>query len=193
MNIGFDLDDTFFKGAAIGQAAKELGMKWTTEDHTDWEMSGLPEGLKARARQLWVDPKHMCNLELLVGVAEKLAVLKGRGHNVFVITARHPCLDEGTKEMVARELPGLVDGVYLVGMKEDKMQVLEDLNIDVWVDDAPHQVEKTMQNGLPSILISNSWTNYNRYLKKRIESENLGFVFEGVGDIPVEYIESLKK
>jgi hypothetical protein len=80
-----------------------------------------------------------------------------------------------------------VDAVYVVGLNTDKTALLQTLDADLWVDDAPHQTIKTRNAGIPTILISNENTKYNwlvRVEKGLTVRKNLADIEESLWTTP---------
>lgn len=188
MNIGFDLDNTLFKENAVDKVSSELGFSGhTSANHTDWHMTSYPEVMRKRVYELFKDPGHMGNLTLIPGSKDFLHKLKGKGHKIYIVTARPSCLIPVTNKMVEQNLGDLIEEVYFVEPDQDKLSVLEQLGIDVWVDDAGHQVEVTVEAGMDTILISNERTKYNWPVRDKYEFLP---TYGSVSEIPLEYFSS---
>jgi 5'(3')-deoxyribonucleotidase len=187
MLIATDLDNTLYNDPVIEKASKEMGLHYDSSFHTTWDLDILPPPLRARIRELWGDPEHMGNLTPIEGTREALTRMKQAGNSIVVVTARYSHLEESTKAMIHRDFPGLVDAVYVVGLNTDKTALLQTLDADLWVDDAPHQTIKTRNAGIPTILISNENTKYNwlvRVEKGLTVRKNLADIEESLWTTP---------
>jgi FMN phosphatase YigB (HAD superfamily) len=161
MLIGFDLDNTLFKDEALTLASKELGYPFTQAFHTSWDLDELPKEVRDRAKALWKDPSYMGSMKVIPGTLESLRAMKAEGHTLVVVTARDHALEEVTRRMVKEAFGDLISEVYIVGLMTDKTVLLQTLGVALWVDDAPHQIQKTIAAGIPTILITNDNTKYN--------------------------------
>jgi len=186
--IGIDLDNTLFSDFAISKAAKELGYPHRNTDHMSWNLVGFPEDLRARVRELWVDDEYMGSLPPVEGNAKILREWKDAGHEVNIVTARGERLRESTIEMVEEHYKGLVDYITMVRPDEDKVPVLKKIGVDVWIDDSPDQVRKTVAAGIPTILVTNPHTKYNWEVRDTFFNVPR---FESVAQIPKNFIEGI--
>lgn len=188
MNIGFDLDNTLFVENSVDKVSSELGfIEHTSLSHVDWHMTGYPEAMRDRIYELFKNPEHMGNLQLIPGSKELLYKLKNRGHKIYIITARLASLIPVTNKMVEKHLGDLIEEVHFVDPDQDKLSIIEKLGIEAWVDDAGHQVEITVEAGIDTILISNERTKYNWSVRDKYEFLP---TYESVSDIPAEYFNS---
>lgn len=161
MLIGVDLDNTLYKDDAIEIASKELGYLYDSNYHTSWDLSFFPRELQERIKEIWRDPAHMGNLTPQEGVKETLKAMKDAGNSIVVVTARNPDLKECSKTMIQRDFGGLIDKVYVVGLDQNKTPLLKKIGVELWIDDAPHQVLDTHEAGIKTVMISNDATKYN--------------------------------
>jgi hypothetical protein len=165
MNIGFDLDNTLVRLNTIEIVSAEMGYDFTMMDSTDWSLACFPKEYSDRLLELWHDPDHMCSLAPYTDSLEKLQQLKQQGHNLFLITARTPPVRERTKEEYVPSLfPNIFTDIRFVDHNTSKQSVLNELEIDVWVDDAPLECQASYYNGRKVYMISNRDTHYNWYL-----------------------------
>lgn len=161
MLIGVDLDNTLYKDDAIEIASKELGYLYDSNYHTSWDLSFFPRELQERIKEIWRDPAHMGNLTPQEGVKETLKAMKDAGNSIVVVTARNPDLKECSETMIQRDFGGLIDKVYVVGLDQNKTPLLKKIGVELWIDDAPHQVLATHEAGIKTVMISNDATKYN--------------------------------
>lgn len=188
MIVGIDLDNTIFDEDAIDKAAKLMGSSKRRTNQMSWELKGYPEELKTLIFSMWNDVQHMCNLRPLVGAVETLREWKSQGHDIVIVTARSKHLHSPTVSMVDRYLKSVVNQVHTVGIDEDKVSTLIGIGANVWIDDAPHQVEKTIAAGIPSIMISNEYTKYNWDLLAKYPGIHR---YRSLREIPKNFIESI--
>lgn len=162
MRILTDLDNVLVPDTAFEIASKELGYSFTSCDHIHWDpYRFMPKNLADLLVEKWHDPAIMNTLPEIPGSKKVLDRWKGQGHEIFVVTARHTSLAEGTAKMVDRLFPGCISETIVVGPSTDKIDVIKDLKADTWIDDAPHQVVSCLRHNVHSILITNTHTRYN--------------------------------
>lgn len=165
MNIGFDLDNTLFSLTAVEVVAKEMGLSYTQKDSTDWSLNCFPPEMRNRIKELFRTPEYMGNLKPYPGTYEKLKAWKEEGHKLFAITARTEAVHEVTIEMCNRHFPELFESVEFVEHDSSKQPLLKKNNIDIWIDDAPMEVQRAIYNNIETYMISNKDTAYNFYLR----------------------------
>jgi 5'(3')-deoxyribonucleotidase len=161
MHICFDLDNTLFLDRALTKASQELGYPYTQAYHVDWDMEFFPQEIRSRVKELWVDPEYMTSLVMYPGTDKFLEhIQKDLGHTVSVVTARAHHLKDCSESMIHERFGSHIP-VHVVGMGVDKVSLLKQNQCDLWVDDSPAQVMKTLEAGIPTILITNDNTKYN--------------------------------
>jgi hypothetical protein len=127
------------------------------------------------------DPFVMCeDVEPIEGSQDTIRKWANAGHEVVLITARGPALEEPTRRMVSALYPEIRD-VNFVNFNESKIDKLIEKNIDVWIDDAPHGVIDSMSLHIPTILVSNSYTKYNWKVRHH---PRLHGIVKKIADIP---------
>lgn len=159
MVISIDLDHTTFDDPLLTSLFKKYGIR--DLGTVSWGLEGMPEELVQEARASWLDPKRMGNLKLLPGALDKIKSWVGSGHEVNIVTARDLSIEAETVALVDRELGGLITNTLVVGPHTNKLPHLINLSTDCWVDDSAQQVQKCLQWGMNSILITNSNTPWN--------------------------------
>lgn len=171
--ICVDLD-----GVLIGLKAVDLAsnFKHSEVDIIDYGLQCFSEDLRQLIFSHFHNPETMCrNVKVLEGVVETLSRWKSLGHQIFIVTARSEVIRKETVEMVNSLFP-MVDGIRFVNIDESKNGVLRELGCDLFIDDAPHNLEAARGEFLV-VMISNKYTKYNHHL--------LGLpTYKAIKDIP---------
>jgi len=164
MIIGLDLDSTLIHAQEKLDdiAAKQLGI--TQYERKDYHMSGYTELHRSLIEQMFEDPKYMGlqNQKPHERAYETLRKWKNQKHELHIITARDYSLNKCTRELVAAFFPGVIDSVILAPGHHAKLPVMQQLNLDCWVDDSPSGVAQSTSLGITTFLIVNEYTmDYN--------------------------------
>lgn len=169
MRIGIDLDTTLIKLPCIDIASEELGYKFKEQDNLDWNFSIFPENLRQRVYQMFSDPEIMCDkITPLEGSQNKIKEWKEAGHEIILITARVSEIRPKTIEMVNHFYPE-IENINFVGFNESKLNLMLELELDIWTDDSATGVLDSLNLGIKTYMISNKYTKYNWHLRDRVE------------------------
>lgn len=166
MNIGFDLDNTLVRLNTVEVISKEKDLNYTMLDCDDWHFSSFPSEFRKLLVKAWADPDHMCSLAPINGSYEKILSLKDQGHKLYLITARMPEVRERTIEYIQCIFPNIFTDILFVDYNGSKQDLMKQLKLDIWVDDAPHECHAAYYNGIKVFMISNMDTRYNWYISK---------------------------
>jgi hypothetical protein len=170
--IGFDLDETLIElSALIKKVFKDFDCLY--EPPEDWTMSNYPNKVKKEIFRRFKDNRYMCNLKPFKQSRPTLKALKKLGYKLIIITARDKSLN--TIDYVNSLFN--VDKVFVVGLDQSKKELIKKEKIDLWVDDAPHQIEE-LKKDIPCLLIRNKHTKYNYYINDCPIIKNVGEIFK---------------
>ena len=172
MNIGIDIDDT------ISESFETLfpySQKYTIEDlkrkskielRSDYPnhfyivyMNGWNE---KEAVDFWKKyyAEILRNLNMKKFASEVINKLKSEGHKIFLITARWDMEKDNTQEITKQWLKENnieYDGLFLNA--SDKLQLVKDNNIDVFIDDSFNNCKKIANNTDVKVYMMNSKIN----------------------------------
>lgn len=183
--IGVDLDSTLIKMTVCGKAAKKLGYDYTDKDVIDWYQSNFPEDMKNLIFEMFQDPDMMCeDVEPIEGSQDKIKEWTDAGHKIVLITARGDVLKESTIKFINLLYPEIED-INFVGFNESKLDTLVQKNVQIYIDDAVHNVMDSISLNIPTILISNKFTKYNWEFR---DNPKLHAVVKTLGEISNELI-----
>lgn len=179
LNIGFDLDNTLINFPIIKEICKEYGdPRFNQYTKRDWYCSNFPPKLKQKIHKMYRSTKYMCDIvKPFKGSGKLIRDLKKLGHNVFIITARTQEIRHRTKEIVAQFFPD-IDELHFVDVTGSKKALMKSLNLDYWIDDAPHEIKHAIDLGIKCIMVSNRCTPYNHEEKNNGEVECIKRVSE---------------
>ena len=168
MKIGLDIDQTMYHLDAIDQVSYLLGLDFKTEDVKHWvydkqRINGFPKHFTDLVFALFDDPEYMGSLKIYDGVQEKLKEWKEAGHNLYVVSARRPNVQIASVTMLNRDFGvGFFDSIHFVEHKTDaKENLFKKLELDVWIDDNPKDIENACYIGIKTVAINNKYTHYN--------------------------------
>jgi FMN phosphatase YigB (HAD superfamily) len=180
MNVAFDLDSTLVDlEEPIENICRKMNFKY--EPARDWNFSNYPENVKQEIFKMFKDPAVMCNLKPYPKSVELIELLK-KHNKVIIITSR--VMIEETKEFVKNlfNVP-----CFVVDMGKSKLKILKKEKIDIWADDCPNELLK-YQKFVECIMISNSNTIYNHYLRNEIYNiESVEYLFNNTWIFNVLY------
>jgi len=164
--VGLDFDNTIVKTrrSAIKIAAKEIGLKIDYTKPRSYSFDEYPEDMKKIIFEKFDDCDFSTDLTILPGARCKLKEWKEAGHKLFIITARNEPIRKATTAYIEKHLP-MIDETHFVDMGTSKAEKQKELRLDFWIDDSPIDVPVAFGLGIKTMLISNSDTLYNQYLK----------------------------
>lgn len=170
--IGLDFDGTLvrYQVPALIQAARSLNIDRYPTVH-DYNYSNVPPRLRQEIYKLFKDPDFMLKLRILPNVKSTLTNWSKLGHKIYIITARSYEIRERTRAYIESQFP-MVDETYFVDMGASKVELLRQLNIDLWIDDSPIDVAAVLDAGINTYMVSNRSTCYN-WEARRLPKVNL--------------------
>lgn len=182
--LAFDLDETLVKGDVIRLASEELYSKrkihkiYSGEDVNNYNLDPLPDVLKCRVRELFLDPEVAEKVKRPIeGTQTLLYYLISRGHSVYILTARPTGVYWSTIKSVYNIYNSMFDngnlGTPIITFFANKcntchpdypvskMEVIEELKPDFYFDDnQQHCLEALSASNV--FLIKNNHTGWNR-------------------------------
>jgi len=178
MNIAFDLHNTLVD---LWSAYKRVftALRLPIQKAVDWSQSNYPESVRQALSGMYKNPDVMCNLKPFPYVREYLDFLKLNNHKLLVVSAAHECIKETTIKMVR----DLFDVDCIVsGYGGNKLKILQDNNINWYIDDCPNELLSIQNADIGVIMISNENTLYNHHLRTLVPwirgiSEALGIKY----------------
>lgn len=181
MRIGIDLDDTILRNNVIEIASKAYGLDFSKRDVYDWEFSNFPKNVKDLIYLLYKEPSYMVdNAEFINGSIKKLKEWSMLGFEVYIVTNRPMEIRKATIEKFKNLLP-ITDIYFSNGSKKE---ILKELNLDVWIDDAPHGILEAIELGIEKVyMVSNLETKYNWHI---LENPKINLVVDNINDIDNE-------
>lgn len=170
MIIGLDLDNTLTRAPvdAADVAAANLGITDYPRVITDYWYSFLSEIHRQEVQRLFLTPEFMGAVKPLPGVQAKLLAWSLK-HELIIITAREEPIRDCTRDLIQKYFP-MVGEVYFVKIRESKAELMQQLGIEIWIDDAPHGIECSLELGIPTFLVSDAFTVYNHTSRKLLPS-----------------------
>lgn len=165
--IGLDIDQTMYFLDVIENASRLTGLNFTSEDVTHWlydkDTNRFPQWFVNIVYAHFDDPVYMGNLDLNIHVKQKLNKWKEMDWNLHIISARRPCVRIATIEMLNKDFGvGFFDTINFVDYKtNEKIPLFKELDLDIWIDDNPIDLEKARMNKIKTFAIYNRYTKYN--------------------------------
>ena len=159
MNIGFDLDYTLGKPRVdFWTLASENLRMGRVEPFTKWGFPEYPNALAEECNRLFRMNWYMNDLLYFhLEATNVVSQLCMAGHQVFIITARHPEVREGTEARVRRAFGSMVTRVLYADPNYSKMQEFLDNQIDIWVDDRQKDLHVAAERGIKVIGMRQPW------------------------------------
>lgn len=168
MNIGIDLDETLIDFSPVFKKAFAcFGLEY--QKPKTWTMADYPEKVKEQIIQNFYDESIMCNLEPYPDSKYFIDFMRSKGHKVYIVTARGKFLNN---EPFIKSMFD-VDGIYVVEPGESKLSVLEELEIDIWIDDNPVEIEELKKTDIELVIVKNENTLYNHHVENVAEVEKV--------------------
>lgn len=159
MNIGFDLDYTLGKPRVDfwELAAENLGLK-DVKPFTKWGFPEYPFFLSEECNRLFKMNWYMNDLLYFdLHATSVVSQLCMAGHQVYVITARHPEVREGTESRIRRTFGNMVTRVLYADPNYSKVNEFIENKIDIWVDDKQKDLHLATTRGIKVIGMKRPW------------------------------------
>lgn len=166
LNIGLDIDNTMFKLNVMDLLSTNKGAQYDSEQIYNWDLSDswISPELKKEIKSWFKDDKIMSSLEILDGTKEKLEQWKKEGKSLYSVTARSLRIKDSTIDMLENNFgKDMFSGIAFSSKHtKDKPYYWGYYDINVWIDDNPHDVKTALELGIPTVYgISNEHTSYN--------------------------------
>lgn len=185
MRFGFDIDDTLIKLREHAfhlynqKLNKKLGLEYynaltTVKIHSSF---GLTAEQGAKMWQDSMEEIYFTNCPAYDDAIQTLQDLVNAGHEVYYITSRPKHYCKQTLEwMKAQDFP-IVNERFFCGMADhEKIDIIQSLNLDFYVDDKPAVLETLAEVGTKVIVKDQSynkhvnlprlvnWADFNKFL-----------------------------
>lgn len=170
MKFGFDIDDTLInlREYAFHHYNEQLGRNVPVDSFHALnrveihEVFGMTD---EEGKAMWnssLDAIYYTDCPTYPGAVEVLQQLDADGHEIYYITARSAAHGEGTKNWLKKQGFPVRDNHFYCGMKdEEKVKIIEDLDLDYYFDDKPEVLETLARDGLNVFVRDQS---YNRHM-----------------------------
>lgn len=168
MKFGFDIDDTLInlRTHAFSLYNQKLGKNIPQEVFQALQRVEIhePFGLtETEGATMWnhsMEEIYFTDCPSFEGALETLQLLAQQGHEIYYITSRPKQYCARTREwMVAQGFP-IKDSHFFCGMQDtEKVEIIQKLALDVYVDDKPAVLE-TLSNVATKVILKNQ--SYNQ-------------------------------
>ncbi|MTD31363.1 HAD family acid phosphatase [Planomicrobium sp. YIM 101495] len=170
MRFGFDIDDTLIdlRAYAFELYQRELKQE-VARDAFDalqrveiHELFGMTDEEGGAMWNRLTDDIYYTECPPYPGAVEFLQQLEREGHEIYYITARTKEHGERTREWMKKQGFPIADDRFYCGMKDEaKVDIIEKLDLDYYIDDKP-AVVNTLTSGKLKVLVKDQ--SYNRHL-----------------------------
>ena len=170
MKFGFDIDDTLIdlREYAFGVYQEKLGREVDRKAFNELqrleihEIFGMTDEEGAEMWNSLLDELYYADCPPSPGAVELLQKLHQEGHEIYYITSRTSEHGENTKNWLKKQGFPVQDDRFYCGMKDaEKVQIIEELQLDYYFDDKPAVLETLDHEGLKVLVKDQS---YNRHL-----------------------------
>ncbi|MCM3612070.1 HAD hydrolase-like protein [Planococcus sp. MERTA32b] len=170
MKFGFDVDDTLInlREYAFHYYQEQLGQKVAIDVFHELDRVEIHEAFgmtDEEGKAMWnqsVDYIYYTDCPAYPGAVEVLQQLNAEGHEIYYITARSTKHGEDTKTWLKKQGFPVEDTRFYCGMKdEEKVKIIEELQLDYYFDDKPEVLETLARDGLNVFVRDQS---YNRHM-----------------------------
>lgn len=173
VKFGFDIDDTLInlREHAFTLYNKHFGTNVPIEKYHQLKTVEIHElfGLTSKeGSELWSELSekiYFTNCPAFDGTIELLNSLVEDGHDIFYITSRPKQSCERTRQWMKNQGFPIKDDHFFCGMQdEEKIEIIKQLNLDVYVDDKPKVLE-TLQDVKTEVYVKDQ--SYNQHVSFR--------------------------
>ncbi|MEI3597989.1 MULTISPECIES: 5' nucleotidase, NT5C type [unclassified Oceanobacillus] len=171
MKFGFDIDDTLIN---LREHAFRIYTKRLKQDLSLETFKGInrveihePFGLTdAEGKEMWthsLEEIYYTDCPAFPGARETLLDLAEEGHEIYYITARPKEHGIRTREWMKEKGFPITDDRFFYGMQdEEKVKIIEELELDYYVDDKPAVLKTLLHTPIQLIVKDQS---YNKDLE----------------------------
>ena len=172
MNIGIDIDDTI---SETFETLLPFAQKYTIEDlkkeskvHMDGNLANhfyivyMNDWNEEEATNFWYKyyGKILRELNIKKFAAEVIKKLKQEGHSIYLITARWDMPNDNIKEITEKWLKeNLVEYDELIINASDKLKIVKENNIDIFIDDSFNNCKTIANNTKTKVYMMTSRVN----------------------------------
>jgi len=165
--IGIDFDDILlnFIDAFIDFHNLHYGTASKREHMTTYYLEKIwnitPEELQNRLHAFYRSDHHK-NALPVAGAIEAITTLS-KDHSIYIITASPEDVNIQIETWIGKHFTNRFDGIHYVRKTSfdknirKKREVCEELNIEVYIDDAIHNAEDVASLGIPVLLLDAPW------------------------------------
>lgn len=170
MKLGFDIDDTLInlREYAFHYYQEQLGQTVDMDVFNNLDRVEIHEAFgmsDEQGKEMWnssLDVIYHTDCPVYPGAVELLQKLDAEGHEIYYITSRPGAHAERTKQWMIRQGFPVRENRFHCGMKDSqKAEIIEELQLDYYVDDKPAVLE-TLTTGKTKLILKDQ--SYNRYL-----------------------------
>lgn len=174
MNIGIDIDDTisetfetllpYSQKYTIEDLKKESNIKFRDDLNNHFYIEYMNDWNEEEAKEFWEKyyAEMLKQLNIKKFASEVINKLKREGNKIYLITARWEMRTDNVKEITQKWLKDndiQYDALFLNA--EDKLQLVEENNIDIFIDDSFNNCKKIADNTNVKVYMMNSRVNAN--------------------------------
>lgn len=168
MKFGFDIDDTLIdlRAHAFSLYNKKLGKNITIEAFHALDRVEIhePFGLTdVEGSAMWnssLDEIYFTDCPIFEAALETLQTLHQQGHEIYYITSRPKQHCQQTQQWMKAQGFPVEEGHFYCGMQDvEKVAIIKELDLDVYVDDKPAVLE-TLQGINTKVILKNQ--SYNQ-------------------------------
>lgn len=177
MKFGFDIDDTLIRlrEHAFHIYQRKLNQQVDIEKFHQLERVEIHELSfslnEQEGKQMWEDSLeeiYFTDCPIYPGALETILQLEELGHEIYYITARPKLHGEQTKAWLRQNEFPVLDSHFFYGMKDnEKMEIIQGLDLDYYVDDKPTVLD-TLTKTNTKLLIKDQSYNRNKKSFARI-------------------------
>lgn len=170
MKYGFDIDDTLInlREYAFHHYNAQLGQEVAIDEFHKLNRVEIHEAFgmtDEEGKEMWnksLDAIYYTDCPTYPGAVEVLRQLEAEGHEIYYITARSAHHGENTKNWLKKQGFPVRDDRFYCGMKdEEKVKIIEELELDYYFDDKPEVLETLAKDDLTVFVRDQS---YNRHM-----------------------------
>lgn len=174
MNIGIDIDDTisetfetllpYSQKYTIEDLKKESNIKFRDDLNNHFYIEYMNDWNEEEAKEFWEKyyAEMLKQLNIKKFASEVINKLKREGNKIYLITARWEMRTDNVKEITQKWLKDndiQYDALFLNA--EDKLQLVEENNINIFIDDSFNNCKKIADNTNVKVYMMNSRVNAN--------------------------------
>lgn len=155
--IGIDLDEVLndLMSQMVIAVNSRFGTEITIEDFNRWdirECKVLTEAQVDFIERMFEDEDFLETLSPVAGAAHSINLLKQKGHEIFIITAKPPTAIPATSRWLKRYFPMIPAENHIYTHRKDLVDV------DILIDDNSQTLR--MRNNKDDVLIKRPWNSW---------------------------------